>query len=125
TRPACGKRNPMPPFVDLRLMTAVGVARVVGYPSHFLAVGLWRATVIAGENDQRIAAGPFLFQRCDDLPPHMVHLQDKIPIESRVAHSQELRVGKNGGMRGRQGKVKKERTSAIGLPVNVLNGFPG
>src|SRR5690606_33437165 len=125
TRPACDKRNPMTPFVDIRLMTAVNVARVVAYPSQFLEVGLWRTTVIAGENDQRIAADPFLFQRGEDLPHHMVHLQDKIPIEIRVAHSQELRVGKNGGMRGRQGKVKKERTSAISLPVNVLNCLPG
>src|SRR5690606_22021788 len=28
TRPACDKRNPMTPFVDIRLMTAVNVARV-------------------------------------------------------------------------------------------------
>src|SRR5690606_11663809 len=99
TRPACDKRYSMTPFVDIHLMTAVNLARVVDYTFQFPEVGLWRTTVIADANDQRIAADLFLFQSGEALPHHMVHLQDKIPMEIRVSHSQELPVEKNGGMR--------------------------
>src|SRR5262245_19988210 len=79
-RPANKKRNSMPAFIDVGLVAAKDIIRVVIFRQQLFELRLWRAAVVAGHNDERRIGQTLFFQRFEHLAQRGIGVHDEIGV---------------------------------------------
>src|SRR4029079_19807289 len=89
-RPARDHRNSQSTFKDVCFVTAQRTARVMTVGSQFVELGLWRTTVVAGEDDQRVLLELVPLEGRENLAHGCVGLHDEVGVRIDAALSEPL-----------------------------------